>query len=168
MKDNLVFLDSNILIAAKNDIYPFDIFPSFWEFIKDSIQSEKLIVLDVVKNELLAGNDDLTTWFKDLNAPIMSINNQNIVDAYAQISMHVYSLSHNYKPSVIDSWFGNMKAADPWLIAASAAYNGRILTNETDLRPNAKKRLLIPNIAADFSIQCIKLTQFMRELEIKF
>ena len=167
MKDKPIFLDSNVLITAKNDTYPFDVFPSFWEFLKESILSKKLIILDVVKNEILAGNDSLTTWLRDLNAQTMTINNQKIVDAYSQVSTYVYSLSQNYSPAVIDSWFGNMKIADPWLIAAALAYDGILVTNETVAKPNAKKRLLIPNIASHFSIPCVKITQIMRELEIK-
>ena len=159
MKDKPIFLDSNVLITAKNDTYPFDVFPS--------ILSKKLIILDVVKNEILAGNDSLTTWLRDLNAQTMTINNQKIVDAYSQVSTYVYSLSQNYSPAVIDSWFGNMKIADPWLIAAALAYDGILVTNETVAKPNAKKRLLIPNIASHFSIPCVKITQIMRELEIK-
>ena len=167
MKDKPIFLDSNVLITAQNDTYPFDVFPSFWEFLKESILSKKLIILDVVKNEILAGNDSLTTWLRDLNAQTMTINNQKIVDAYSQVSTYVYSLSQNYSPAVIDSWFGNMKIADPWLIAAALAYDGILVTNETVAKPNAKKRLLIPNIASHFSIPCVKITQIMRELEIK-
>lgn len=167
MKDQLVFLDSNVLIAAKNDIYPFDVFPSFWEFIEKAIMSGKLVVLKVVKDEILAGNDELTTWLKKLNPHIMPINDQNIVDVYAQISEYVYSLSSQYSPAVIDSWFGNIKVADPWLIAAAVAYKGQIVTNETELKPNAKKRLIIPNIASHFSIPCIKTIQMMRAFNVK-
>ena len=63
MNDQFAFLDTNILIAAKIDIYPFDVFPSFWKFIQDAIISGKLTILKVVKDEILEGNDELTIWF---------------------------------------------------------------------------------------------------------
>ncbi|MBO8437093.1 MAG: DUF4411 family protein [Spirochaetes bacterium] len=42
-------------------------------------------------------------------------------------------------PAAIDNWFGNIKIADPWLIAAAIAYDGQIVTCETTEKPNAKK-----------------------------
>ncbi len=167
MKNQSTFIDSNILITAKNDIYPFDVFPSFWKFIETAILSEELTILDVVKNEILAGNDDLSTWLKELKPNVMSVNDQKIVDAYSEIIGYVYSLSHIYTPAAIDNWFGNIKIADPWLIAAAIAYDGQIVTCETTEKPNAKKRLLIPNIASHFSVPCIKTIQMLRELNVK-
>ncbi len=92
---------------------------------------------------------------------------QNIVDAYAEISNYVYSLSSQYSSAVIDSWFGKMSVADPWLIAAAMAYKGRIVTNETELKPNAKKKIPIPNIASHFSVPCIKTIQMLRDFNFK-
>ncbi len=164
MKNQFVFLDSNILIAAKNDAYPFDVFPSFWEFMTNAILSEELIILDVVENEILAGNDELTAWLKELSPNVMPINDQKIVDAYTELTNYVSSI---YSPAAIDNWFGSMKIADPWLIAAAVAYDGLIVTSETDKKPNAKS-LKIPNIASHFSVPCIKTIQMMRELNVKF
>lgn len=167
MIDSPFFLDSNILISAKNDIYPFDVFPSFWEFLEKSIAEERIVLLKLVKDEILKGKDDLIDWLKKLNPPVMTIDDQKIVDSYSKVSEYVFSQSSRYSQSVINSWFGNMNIADPWLIAAAVAYDGQIITNETDRRPDAKNRLLIPNIASHFSVPCIKITQAMRKLEIR-
>ncbi len=96
----------------------------------------------------------------------MTIDDQKIVDSYGMVSEYVYSQSSRYSQSVINSWFRNLNVADPWLIAAAIAYNGQIITNETDRKPDAKNRLLIPNIASYFDVPCIKITQAMRELRI--
>ncbi len=166
MKNSPFFVDSNILISAKNDIYPFDVFPSFWEFLERAITEERLVLLNLVKDEILKGKDELTDWIKRLNPPVMTIDDQKIVDSYGMVSEYVYSQSSRYSQSVINSWFRNLNVADPWLIAAAIAYNGQIITNETDRKPDAKNRLLIPNIASYFDVPCIKITQAMRELRI--
>ncbi len=62
MKNSPFFVDSNILISAKNDIYPFDVFPSFWEFLERAITEERLVLLNLVKDEILKGKDELTDW----------------------------------------------------------------------------------------------------------
>lgn len=166
MKNSPFFVDSNILISAKNDIYPFDVFPSFWEFLERAITEERLVLLNLVKDEILKGKDELTDWIKRLNPPVMTIDDQKIVDSYGMVSEYVYSQSSRYSQSVINSWFRNLNVADPWLIAAAIAYSGQIITNETDRKPDAKNRLLIPNIASYFDVPCIKITQAMRELRI--
>lgn len=161
----MYFLDANILIAAKNDTYPFDVFPSFWNCMEEAIKSRKTLVLDVVKKEILKGKDELETWLRKLNPQVIYSNEQIIIDAYSKVLEYAYSLD-SIKSSAKDDWFRTKDIADPWLIAVAMAYNGKIVTNETDIRPNAKKRLIIPNIASYFSVKCIKAPQMMKELNM--
>ena len=163
--DQMYFLDSNILIAAKNETYPFDVFPSFWNCMEKAIKSRKAIVLDVVKKEILKGRDELEIWLRKLNPQVIYTNEQIIIDAYSNVLEYAYSLD-SIKSSAKDDWFRTMDIADPWLIAAAMAYNGKIVTNETDIKLNVKKRLIIPNIASYFCIECIKVPQMYRELNM--
>ena len=55
-------LDSNTFIDAKNRYYGFDIVPSFWnELISRS--RGNILTIDHIKNEIMSGNDELSTWF---------------------------------------------------------------------------------------------------------
>ena len=67
-----------------------------------------------------------------------------------------------YKQAVKDSWFLDRTVADSWLIAAALAYDGTIVTLETQKKPDAKKRLLIPNIASAFNVECIDAVKMLR------
>lgn len=46
-------------------MYPFDVFPGFWEWL-DKEQSKGIITsIKPIFKELSAGNDDLSQWSKD-------------------------------------------------------------------------------------------------------
>ena len=113
----------------------------------------------------LKGKDGLETWLRKLNPQVICSNEQIIIDAYSKVLEYAYSLD-SIISSAKDDWFRTKDIADPWLIAAAMAYNGKIVTNETDIRPNARKRLIIPNIASYFSVECIKAPQMMKELNM--
>lgn len=118
--------------------------------------------MDVVRDEILCGKDELADWFKNLDIPIFHVSqDQAIVNAYAEVASHVYSIPV-YKQAVKDSWFLDRTVADPWLIAAALAYDGTIVTLETQKKPDAKKRLLIPNIASAFDVECIDAVKILR------
>ena len=88
----MYFLDANILITAKNDTYPFDVFPSFWNCMEEAIKSGKTLVLDVVKKEILKGKDELETWLRKLNPQVICSNEQIIIDAYSKVLEYAYSI----------------------------------------------------------------------------
>ena len=70
----------------------------------DFITSEDEVrILDVVRDEILCGKDELADWFKKLDIPIIRVSqDQAIVNAYAEVASHVYSIPV-YKQAVKDS-----------------------------------------------------------------
>lgn len=58
----LFYLDSNVLIQAKNQYYRFENFPSFWEWIKKKCEDGKIKTSKIVLDELLKGKDELSKW----------------------------------------------------------------------------------------------------------
>ena len=56
MKQPAVYLlDSDVLIAAKNAYYAFDICPGFWNSIVQAHLHNLVVSIDRIKAELLAG-----------------------------------------------------------------------------------------------------------------
>lgn len=63
-REETYLLDANVFIEAARRYYAFDIAPPFWEALLEFAEKGKLISIDRVKNELLRGKDELSTWVK--------------------------------------------------------------------------------------------------------
>jgi Domain of unknown function (DUF4411) len=55
-------LDANILIQGKQLHYGFDFCPAFWDWLDASNATGSVFSIEKVRDELVAGNDDLSTW----------------------------------------------------------------------------------------------------------
>lgn len=58
--------------------------------------------------------------------------------------------------------FARADSADAQLIATAMSYNYIIVSGEKS-NPNSKKRILIPDAAAQFNVQCITLPTLLRK-----
>lgn len=60
MGDNEIFLvDSNSFMTPFRFYYAFDLVPAYWKELNKHINSGRIVVLDIVKDEIDKGNDDL-------------------------------------------------------------------------------------------------------------
>lgn len=57
-------LDANVFIQAKNLHYGFDFCPGFWDWIDTENQKGNIFSIEKIRDELLAGHDELTEWAK--------------------------------------------------------------------------------------------------------
>ena len=55
-------LDANVLIQAKNGPYPFDIFPSFWNWLDEQFANGTVYSSIFVYEELAKYDDQLSEW----------------------------------------------------------------------------------------------------------
>lgn len=68
MGDNEIFLvDSNSFMTPFRFYYAFDLVPAYWKELNKHINSGRIVVLDIVKDEIDKGNDDLAKWIADLD-----------------------------------------------------------------------------------------------------
>ena len=66
--DNEKFLiDANSFITPHLQFYPFDFAKSFWSQIEAQIEIGSIVILDMVKAEVLRGNDNLKDWMVQEN-----------------------------------------------------------------------------------------------------
>lgn len=160
--EDMYLIDANIFITAHRQYYSFDIAPSFWKQIVEKA-SNKIVIIEKVKNELLKGGDSLTEWFNSVcsNFTVLDNPDQNVIEAYSEIISSVNE-NNQYKQTVKDTF---AQAADSWLCAYGLANNHTIVTLET-FEPDSKKRIKIPNICKEHGIRCINLSQFMREVHM--
>ena len=81
MSERAAYLvDANVFIEAKNRYYAFAICPGFWSALVWHGGSGAVCSVDLVKKELLGGNDDLAGWVKT-TAPADAFHSTNDADA---------------------------------------------------------------------------------------
>lgn len=155
-------LDTNALITAKNRFYAFDILPSFWSWLEQVVHRGECAFLDVVADEIKAGDDGLVRWIREKipKASILKTKQDEYVFAqYREIAEVVYHdpiFSAENKEQF-------MSVADPWLIAAGKTWGDTIVTFET-IPGNGSKKVKIPVIAQRMGVRVVDLYQMMREL----
>ncbi|MDR1149062.1 MAG: DUF4411 family protein [Spirochaetaceae bacterium] len=161
-----VFLiDSNILIAPFHSYYAFEFAPEFWSFIEQNILIKKIILLDIVFDEITAGTDELSAWIKKING-LETIDHKNYIAQYADI-LNFIQTSGFYKIEALHSW-SMPTAADPFLIAAAIANQYTIITGERPNnglnKTNPSPRAKIPDICSQFNVKWNNLFYMLRQL----
>ena len=166
----IFLIDANALITPYRFYYAFDIAPSFWGKLADAFKNNRIVLLDMVKDELLKGEDDLTNWIK-ANEDIIGVCNyktESVISNYQSVFQHIQS-SGLYKESALAAW-APANVADPWLIAAAKANSYTIVTLEapsgglSTKTPN--KEAKIPDVAMALGVKTSSLFEMMRTLGI--
>ncbi|MBQ7432096.1 MAG: DUF4411 family protein [Lachnospiraceae bacterium] len=165
MIEEKFLLDSNSFMTPYQNYYPFDLAPGFWKQMKPKLACHSVAVLDVVKDEILKGNDELTVWLEEIHdLNVIDKRDIQIVQKYAQVLKYVQD-SPLYTDKALRMW-SNVSIADPWLIATASVYGYKIVTFETGAgkisTPSGKPK--IPDIARQFDVNCVNLFYFMRKM----
>ena len=66
-------LDANTFITPFQNYYAFDFAPGFWTQLKTKLKLDSVYILDVARNEVMKGEDELSEWFD-------AIPDTNIID----------------------------------------------------------------------------------------
>lgn len=168
MKEKFL-LDANTFITPFQSYYPFDFAPGFWIQLKPKLKLNSVYVLDVAKNEIMKGEDELSEWFGAIpGANIIDRKNVSIVAKYSEVLRFLQD-SPLYSDKALRNW-SDVNVADPWLIAAAGALGYTLITFETSAgiisvnNPSGKPK--IPDIAREFHVKCENLFYFMRKMNI--
>lgn len=171
MKNNseLFLVDTNSFITPHESFYPFDFAGSFWTQIETHIANGTIVILDMVKEEIEKGSDDLSEWMKKLEiGKFIDHREPLIVNKYSEILDYI---QHNncYKDNALREW-SKANIADAWLIATACVYGYTIVTFEI---PNnnlnsrqPSKEAKIPDICSYFGVAVKNLYDMIRKLHI--
>ncbi len=146
-------MDSNAFIQAKNHFYRFSFCPGFWEWITAHHEGGSLFSVEKVAEELKVGNDGLADWV-DATAPpgFFVAPTAQVATAQGVVARWVQAQA-TYSAHEKVRFLGR---ADPWLIAEAIENGHEIITFE-DLVPANSSKVKIPNVAANFGVQCANL-----------
>lgn len=154
------WIDSNIFIEAANGPYTFNRAQSYWAFLDDKLANNVICTSQMVYRELASFGDQLSLWIKNRKQNGLCIEaDQSVQEKLTLVADHIVNCGRYAEVNVNEFLSG----ADPWIIAHVLAKRGTVVTNESVLRPNAKK-VRIPDVCADLGVRCIGGYDMLDEL----
>lgn len=157
-------LDSNTFIQAKNTYYHMDICPGYWDWIERKFSAGEVASVEGVGDELLRGNDELKTWAVGHKQIFLPVSDERTQDAFAEVAAHAAELASELKPGALEEFLGG---ADPWLIAKALADSAIVVTHEA-FNPQARKKILIPNVCEHFKVRYVNTFDLLLRLKAEF
>lgn len=152
----MYLLDTNIMIEAKNRYYAFDICPGFWAWLKSCHARDVVFSTHAVRDEILRGKDDLTTWIGTL-PPTFFINRGAATVPHLTTLAGWASASTQYTSAAKAEF---VASADYYLIAQARETGFSVVTHE--LPSGSKKRIKIPEAAAHLGVRVVSPYEVMR------
>lgn len=170
MVEEKFLVDSNSFMTPYRHYYAFDIVPTYWDELSKCAKTGRIVLLDMVKDEINKGQDDLAEWVsKQTDFQICSHVTPEIIGKYQEVMQYVQNCGL-YKIQALQTW-APAYIADPWLIAAAAVHNYTIITVEVSsggLSPkNPNKNAKIPDVAKAFGVKTGSIFYMMRQFGIK-
>ncbi|MCI7352774.1 MAG: DUF4411 family protein [[Actinobacillus] rossii] len=155
-------IDANIFITAKNTFYQFGFVQCFWDLLIELHKKGIVYSINAVKHELLIQSDELKDWIKKLPDDFFEDHFLSL-DSYAKLMVYGQNLVDSKKVTqkAFDD-FADEKSADAWIIAHAMTHDCIVVTQEK-YNPDAKKRIMIPNVAKDQGIETVTLFEFMEK-----
>lgn len=160
-KANKYCLDANVLIQARQKYYNPKFCPDYWKILSELGKDGKIFMPELVYEEIIRTEDDLSEWLKKSKIPINKIS-----EPVTHCLQKVYATDPIHK-NLVD----NTKArslADPWVIAHALHENSTVVTKEEKVTALNSNRIKIPNVCDNMGIRWINDFQFIDELDIKF
>ncbi len=161
MIDKKFCLDANVLIQAWQKYYSPKICPSYWDKLNELGANNIIFMPEMVYDEIVRTDDDLSKWLKSSKIPIRKIDEQ-----VTKCLKDIYSADPNHKYLV-----DNTKArslADPWVIAHALRENATVVTKEEKVTAINTTKIKIPNVCEKMNVSWINDFQLIIELGIIF
>lgn len=160
--------DTNVFSAILKNYYK-SRFPSFWKIFDEYVNSEKIISVKEVYNELKVQFKPTTKnkeiyesewdWIKNNKGIFKEATNEETNFVRQIVNNEKFKGQITRKQTLIGK-----PIADPLIIAEAKNISGCVVTTEK-FKPNSIK---IPNICNHYNIDCINFEQFMEREDWKF
>lgn len=155
-------LDTDSLVTPKNSYYPMDLCPRFWDWILESNKGGILFSIQKVKEEVLAGKDDLAEWAKLRGDEFFLPPDQTTFDALAKVNQWVQSNPY-YTEANRAAFFSK---ADSLLVAHALAAGFTVVTFEKGVPSNSSK-IKIPSVCAAMGVGSTDILSLLRQFKVK-
>lgn len=159
-------IDSNIFITAKNTCYRFTFCSNFWGFLLELFRKGKLYSLKVVRNELLAKDDELKAWIEESIDEKIFLDQWDAIEGWIEVTEWARTGGRPFTASALEE-FAEENEADAWLIAYAKEFDYKIITNEV-LNSQIQRKVLLVDAALNFGVECINLYDFLEKYSENF
>jgi len=158
---NKYCIDANVLIQAWQKYYSPKICPNYWEVLNDLGKADIIFIPELVFEEIIRTEDDLSRWLKNSKIPIRKISEpviKSLQEIYSKNPIHKNLVDNTKQRSL----------ADPWVIAHAMTEDATVVTKENKETALNAKRIKIPNVCENMLVRWIDDFEFIKELGIKF
>lgn len=154
------WLDTDVLIQAKNKPYKMERVPQFWTFLSSQLEAGVIKASKLVYEELIKGNDDLANWCKQRKAKGLCVSpNEDVQKCYAKIAVHVFAKYSQHQASIF------LNGADGWVIAHALVDGDTVVSLELPKR--TKTAIKIPTVCKVLGVKCIDTYDMLDSLDFK-
>lgn len=154
-------LDANVFIQAKNLHYGLDFCPAFWEWLEVNGVAGKVLTIDKVSDEIVAGDDQLADWIQHAGARLVRTTDARIAHHFGTVS--AWATSQQYEPAAVNTF---LQVADFYLIAHALADGHVVVTHEVPA--DSRKRIKIPNACVSLGLRFITPYEMLRKERARF
>ena len=163
MSDPEFVLDANVFIEARRRYYGLDLCPGFWDCLRHSSRTGRVVSIDPVCRELKRGKDALWAWAKNNRDLFRDTSQPTVVEAYIAVPEWVESNSQ-FSPDAKSDF---LDSADGWAASYGLAHSAIVITHER-YQPQAKKRVPLGNVCYQFDLNVTHTFAMLREFEVRF
>ena len=158
-------LDASVFIQAHRAYYAFDICPGFWSCLVQNQATSRMLSIDHVRRELLAGKDPLADWVRNAlpAAAFASTGEKPVARAFGEIMAWVQA-QPKFLPAAKAEF---ADGADGWLVAYAKA-EGLVVVTQEVYDENVRRRVPIPNVCRQFGVNFIGTYDMLRAFGAKF
>jgi hypothetical protein len=151
-------LDANALITAHNTWYGLDRVPEFWKWLRHHGAANALKMPAEIYAEVETGNDELSSWMKDLATKRALLLAEDSDPAKLQVVLARYGSPLNEADILT-------VGQDPFLIAAALGYADRcVVTAEVSKSSRTGARRHIPDVCNDCGVMWMHPVEFIAAL----
>lgn len=143
-------IDTSSLIAAWQERYPIEVFPTLWDKLDELIENDRLFAPVEVLIEMKKRSDELHAWLKDRKEMFLELEDAVQIEA-AQILAQFPRLVGERKLRT---------SADPFVIALARVKGWQLVTDE---KPTANlNRPNIPDVCTQIGMTTIDMLKLIR------
>ncbi len=161
MIENNYCLDANVLIQSWQKYYSPRLCPDYWNILNDLGKQEIIFIPEVVYEEIIRTEDDLSKWLKNSNIPI-----RKITGPVTTCLQKIYAHDPAHK-NLVDNT-KSRSLADPWVIAHAINENAIVVTKEEKITALNSLKIRIPNVCENMGVRWMNDFELLQELNIKF
>lgn len=158
-------LDTNGFIKAHRRYYAFSICPGFWDALIWHHAEGAWRSIDLVREELLEGKDDLASWVANAvrREAFCSTNEPDVARWYGEVMRWVLARPQ-YTDEAKDQF---ARDPDAWLIAYAKAREWTIVTHEGS-HADSRSKVFIPNVCQAFGMRPVDSFVMLHLMDARF